>query len=124
MHQPTVHGRAQAARPGLGDELVLRHCGKASTAARLMDKAVAWLEQRQLQAVRPPMVLAREVVAAAGEPPATVEPETVAPAVTDVVPPVAEAVVAAPVAQVQVEGTGWVAKRWQELKAKVGVGRS
>jgi len=86
-------------------------------------------------AARPPMTLGQEVVAAAAEPPAAVEPQTIPPAVADVVPPVAagpvseatvsEAVVAAPVAPptpTQVERSGWVAKRLQELEAKAARG--
>lgn len=87
MHQALMDGLAHAVRPGLGEDLVLRHRGKSFTAARLMDKAMAWLEQRQLRAVRPVARLTEDVIAAAEGPVLAVAEAPVETAAAQVVPP-------------------------------------
>jgi hypothetical protein len=126
-HHALMHHLAQAAQGELADDLVLRHSGRALTAARMMDRAMEALQGRQVMAPLRAVALPGQIAMAMAEG-VPVMTETVAPleeavAVVEVAgdagPPdapvatLADVPPAAPVA-----ATGYVAKRLQDLADK------
>jgi hypothetical protein len=131
LHHVTLHHLAQTVQRELSDDLVVRHSGRATTAARMMDRAMEALQARQMM---PPMramalpagigALVTEVVQPAAEVMAQPEEAVLAPevveAAVEAAPPDAPAEMPAAAVPVSPAApaapTGWVAKRLQDLE--------
>lgn len=134
-HHAMMHHLAQAAQGDLSDDLMLRHRGRAITAARMMDRALEALEGRQMMAPLRAVALPGRIAVAmaegmpvvmeaeAGTDAAVVEPGVVAEAgetMADADAPVATPEAAAPeVPEAPAGSMGYVARRLQELEEKL-----
>ena len=133
FHHAMLHHLAKA-REEIGEDLALRHAGRAATATRMMDRALAALQGRQMMAPMRAVALPAGIgeVAAETVPPApevtapvTVTKAEAAPAVEAKAAPreqVATPVVAPAEAEPPIGSSGWVARRLADLDAKLARG--
>ena len=77
LHHATMHHLAQAAQGEIPDDLALRHAGRATTASRMMDRAMAALAGRQMMMPMRAVAVPAGIVAA---PAVKVAPADAAPA--------------------------------------------
>ena len=134
FHHASLHHLAKT-REEIGEDLALRHAGRAATATRMMDRALTALAGRQMMApmrgLALPAGIGVEVAATETERPTPVPQVEAAPgpavqATVGVTPPQEQAAarVAAPAAPEPAGSAAYVAKRLQDFEARLARGEA